>query len=121
MILADTSVWIDHFHKAIPALAEALEREEVLMHPFVIGELACGELARRHEVLGLLSTLPAGIEATTEEVLRFIEDCSLMRKGISFVDAHLLASVILTGARFWTHDKRLVALAAQFGVDLQGA
>ena len=118
MILADTSVWIDHFHKAIPALAEALEREEVLMHPFVIGELACGELARRREVLALLSTLPASIVATDEEVLRFIEDRSLMEKGIGFVDAHLLASVILTAeARLWTHDKRLAALAEEFGIE----
>ncbi len=88
----------------------------------MIGELACGELARRGEVLGLLSTLPEIIVATAEEVLRFVEDRSLMGKGIGFVDAHLLASVILTAeARLWTHDKRLAALAAQFGVDLQGA
>src|SRR5260370_34119494 len=118
MILAETSVWIGHFHKAIPALEEALEREEVVMPPFVIGELACGELAMRREVLGLLSTLPGIIEATTEEVLRFIEDRSLMGKGIGFVDAHLLASVILTAeARLWTHDKRLAALAAELGIE----
>src|SRR5258708_8315882 len=105
MILADTSVWIDHFHKAIPALAEALEREEVLMHPFVIGELACGELARRREVLALLSTLPGIIEATTEEVLRFIEDPSLMGKGTGFLDAHLLPPLIPTPeSPLCTHD-----------------
>jgi predicted nucleic acid-binding protein len=73
MILVDTSVWIDHLHRSIPLLVEALEREEVLTHPFVIGELACGTLAKRREVLVLLAALPAAAVATDEEALGLIE------------------------------------------------
>lgn len=120
MILVDTSVWIDHLHYGIPALGEALEREEVLSHPFVIGELACGELANRREVLKLLLTLPASPLATDGEALRFIEDRQLMGKGIGYIDVHLLASVILAeGTRLWTRDKRLAAIATQFEVGLE--
>jgi predicted nucleic acid-binding protein len=117
LILVDTSVWIDHLRKGIPSLAEALEREDVLMHPFVVGELACGELTRRREVLDLLSTLPSSIVATDHETLRFIENHRLMGKGIGYIDAHLLASVILTeAAQFWTRDKRLGAIAAKLRI-----
>lgn len=117
MIIVDTSVWIDHLRKAIPLLAEALEREDIVMHPFVVGELACGELARRREVLDLLSTLPSSIVATDEETLRFIEHHRLMGKGIGYIDAHLLASVLLTeAARLWTRDKRLRAIAGQLRI-----
>jgi predicted nucleic acid-binding protein len=119
VILVDTSVWIDHLHKSIPALEEALEREEVLSHPFVIGELACGELANRREVIELLLTLPASPLATDDEALRFIEDRRLMGKGIGYIDVHLLASAILAeGGRLWTRDKRLAAIAAQLDVGL---
>jgi predicted nucleic acid-binding protein len=119
VILVDTSVWIDHLHKGIPALGEALERGEVLSHPFVIGELACGELANRGEVLELLLTLPASPLATDGEALRFIEDRRLMGKGIGYIDVHLLASAILAeGVRLWTRDKRLAAIAALLDVGL---
>lgn len=93
MILVDTSVWIDHFHKPIHALVEALEREDVLIHPFVIGELACGQLARRQEVLSLLATLPQTALATHDEALLFIDNHRLMAKGLGYTDVHLLASV----------------------------
>lgn len=117
MILVDTSVWIDHLHKAVPLLGDALERGDVASHPFVIGEIACGEIARRREVLALLSTLPSGIVATDEEALHFIEHHRLMGKGIGYVDAHLLASVMLTnGATLWTRDKRLAVIAAQLRI-----
>lgn len=113
MILIDTSVWIDHLHNGIPRLAEALESQEVLSHPFVIGELACGEMKMRREFLGLLSDLPAGMVATHEEALDFIERHRLMGKGIGYTDVHLLASVMLTErAQIWTRDKRLAAIAA---------
>jgi len=116
LILVDTSVWIDHLHKAIPQLAEALEREDVLMHPFVVGELACGQLARRREVLDLLSTLPPGLVATDDETLHLIEQRRLMGRGIGWVDVHLLASVIMTeAAQLWTRDKRLRDVAAKLG------
>ena len=114
MILVDTSVWIDHLHKSVPALTEALEREEVLTHPFVIGELACGELRNRGEVLDLLAALPLAIVATDDEALRLIDDRRLMGKGLGYIDVHLLAAAMLTEAtQLWTTDKRLQAIAAQ--------
>jgi len=113
VILVDTSVWIDHLHKGIPRLAEALESQEVLSHPLVIGELACGEMKRRREILGLLSDLPIGIVATDEEALAFIERHHLMGKGIGYADVHLLASVLLTeGAQLSTRDKRLAVIGS---------
>jgi len=120
LILVDTSVWIDHFKSAIAALAEALESEDVLVHPFIIGELACGEIRRRSEVLDLLGTLPSSVVATDEEVLHFIENHRLMSKGIGYIDAHLLASVTLTdAARLWTRDKRLGAIADQLRIGFE--
>jgi predicted nucleic acid-binding protein len=120
LILVDTSVWIDHLRKAIPRLAEALEREEVLMHPFVVDELACGKLARRREVLDLVSALPSCIVATTEETLHCIEQRRLMGRGIGWVDVHLLASVMITeAAQLWTRDKRLGTIAAKLRIGFE--
>lgn len=117
MILVDTSVWIDHFQKADPVLVDALERGDVMRHPFIVGELACGELRRRREVLDLLAALPPAIAATDVEALQFIDDHRLMGKGIGYVDVHLLASVALTeGAQLWTADKRLRAVATQLRI-----
>jgi len=117
VILVDTSVWIDHFHKPVVALAAALEAEEVLVHPFVIGELACGELRRRREILDLLAALPGAVTASDAEVLELIEDRRLMGKGLGYIDAHLLAAVMLTeAARLWTSDKRLRIVAAQLQI-----
>lgn len=114
MILVDTSVWIDHLNKEVAPLVEALEAEDVLIHPFIIGELACGEIRKRYEFLDLLSTLPSSAIATDDDVLLFIENHRLMGKGIGYIDAHLLASVTLTdAARLWTRDKRLVTIAEQ--------
>jgi len=113
MILVDTSVWIDHLRKGTPVLAAALTEGQVLMHPFVLGELACGNLKNRREVLQLLGDLPAAPTATDPEVLRFIEARVLMGRGIGYLDAHLLASAVLAAsARLWTRDKRLAAVAA---------
>lgn len=112
MILVDTSVWVDHLRKGVPELVELLERGEVLTHPFVIGELACGNLKDRGEVLDLLAALPAAVVAADDETLLFIEQRMLMGKGIGYIDAHLLASVTLTNdARLWTRDKRLAEIA----------
>jgi len=114
LILVDTSVWIDHLHKRIPALVDALESESILIHPFVIGELACGRLTKRDEVLHLLATLPSSLVATDTEALELIERHRLMGKGIGYFDVHLLAAVMLTdGARLWTRDKRLAEIAAR--------
>lgn len=113
MVLVDSSVWIDHLRHGHAALASALEEGNVLTHPFVIGELACGTLRRRAEILRLLKELPQAPVATNAEVLEFIERRKLMGRGIGFVDAHLLASVTLTGsATLLTKDRRLAAVAA---------
>jgi len=113
MILVDTSVWVDHLRDGTPALAAALEQGRVLTHPFVLGELACGKLKNRGEVLQLLGELPAAPMATDPEALDFIERRALMGRGIGYVDVHLLASVALAGtAQLWTQDKRLAAVAA---------
>ncbi|HUO84464.1 MAG TPA: PIN domain-containing protein [Thermoanaerobaculia bacterium] len=113
MILVDTSVWIDHLRRGNVALVAALEREEVLTHPFVIGELACGDLKNRKELLDLLAALPSAVVATDEETLHLIEQRRLMGKGIGYIDAHLIASVKLTpDARLWTLDKKLAPFAA---------
>jgi predicted nucleic acid-binding protein len=112
VILVDTSVWIDHFRRGNRALVEALEREDVLTHPFVIGEIACGELKRRREILELLAALPSAIVASDDEAMGLIERRRLMGKGLGYVDVHLLASAALThGARLWTLDKRLAPFA----------
>jgi predicted nucleic acid-binding protein len=114
VILADTSVWIDHLRLGVPALAEALERGRVLVHPFVRGELACGNLRNRSEVLELLGNLPSVPAATDAEAMEFIERRALMGRGIGYIDVHLLASAALAGtARLWTRDRRLAAVAAE--------
>jgi len=112
MILVDTSVWVDHLRKGVPALAAALEQGAVLMHPFVIGELACGKLKNRSEVLQLLGEMPGAPMVTDSEARDFIERRALMGQGIGYIDVHLLASATLAGpARLWTRDKRLAAVA----------
>ena len=114
MILADTSLWIDHPRKGLPTLATALEEGQVLMHPFVLGELACGNLGNRRNVLRFLAFFPAVPAATDPEVLEFIERRALMGRGIGYIDFHLLASVALAApARLWTLDRRLASVAAE--------
>jgi predicted nucleic acid-binding protein len=114
VILVDTSVWIDHLRSGEPLLVAALEGGRVMMHPFVLGELACGNLANRSEVLELLGGLPAAPSATDPEALEFIERRTLMGQGIGYIDVHLLASIALSGdARLWTRDRRLAAVATE--------
>ncbi|MGH8503315.1 MAG: type II toxin-antitoxin system VapC family toxin [Gammaproteobacteria bacterium] len=120
MILVDTSVWIDHLRGDEPRLVELLHTGRVLTHPFVIGELACGNLKNRETVLMLMRDLPFSPIASDEEALFFIERHRLMGKGIGYVDVHLLAAVSLVGAaRPWTRDKRLGAAAASMDLALQ--
>ena len=115
-MLVDTSVWIDHFRHSNAALTELLEESEVWVHPFVVGELACGNPTNRLEILRLLQALPRTPLADHDEVLGFLESHSLMGSGIGWVDAHLLASVRLGGIGLWTLDRALAAAAAQVGV-----
>ena len=119
MILVDTSVWVDHLRRGEPALVDALENGEVAVHPFVVGELACGNLPDRALVFRLLEELPAVPVASNPEVLALIERRRLMGKGLGFVDAHLLASTLLvTGEamRLWTRDGSLGDVALQLGI-----
>ena len=117
MILVDTSVWVDHLRKGDRGLAELLTASNVLMYPFVSGELACGNLRKRDQILALLKNLPRAAVATDDEVLFFIERHALMGRGLGYVDVHLLASVALHGtARLWTRDKRLRAAADSLGL-----
>ena len=112
MIPVDTSVWIDHLRKSEPALIAALEVGQVLMHPFVIGELACGTLSNQVELLSLLRDLSPAPVATDAEALGFIDRHRLMGCGVGYLDVHLLASVALAcPARLWTRDKRLAIVA----------
>ena len=117
MILVDTSVWVDHFRMGDKALAGLLEAGEVLAHPFVIGELALGDLRQREIVLEALSDLPCASVAADKEVLHFIDRHALFGRGLGYVDAHLLAATRLTsGAKLWTRDKRLKEVAAELGL-----
>ena len=116
MMLVDTSVWIDHLRYGDVPLTAALEAGQVWMHSFVLGELACGNLRSRVEVLGLLQALPPMPVSTDKEVLFFIDQHELMGRGIGYVDVHLLASARLGGAQLWTRDKRLHTVAAELGL-----
>lgn len=108
MILVDTSVWIDHLHRSDEQLARLLEISAVLTHPMVIGEIALGTIKNRAQLLQALDDLPTAVSAADDEVLAFIEQRALFGRGLNLVDAHILASVILTPeARLWTRDRRL--------------
>jgi predicted nucleic acid-binding protein len=112
VILVDTSVWIDHFRRRDQTLFGLLENNEVLVHPFVIGEIALGHLRQRNLVLGMLHDLPGAVVASQDEVLNFIAAHKLFGLGIGYVDAHLLAATKLTeNATLWTRDGRLLQAA----------
>lgn len=112
MILVDTSVWIDHLRSADAQLSELLAQGQVLVHPFVIGEVALGSLPQRRAVLGALQALPQAIKAHDYEVMEFIENHTLYGVGIGYVDVHLLAAAQLSPAgRLWTRDRRLRAVS----------
>jgi predicted nucleic acid-binding protein len=118
VILADTTVWIEHFRRRRgPHLAALLDAGRVLVHPFVIGELALGQLGPRHVILQALHRLPHAGVATHHETLHMIEERRLYGLGIGYVDAHLLAAVLIQDdASLWTHDARLHRAAQTLGV-----
>lgn len=119
MILVDTSVWVDHLRRGDPVLADALENGEVAMHPFVVGELACGNLPDRASFFRLLEELPPAPLAAHPEVLALVERRRLAGKGLGFVDVHLLASTLLgarDALRLWTRDGALQAAAQSLGI-----
>ena len=111
MVLVDTSVWIEHLRHRSERLASLLEGGLVTCHPFVIGELACGHLARRDEVLALLQRLPALAPVAHDEALRLVEAHALAGSGLGWVDVHLLAAARVVGAGLWTADRRLKSVA----------
>jgi predicted nucleic acid-binding protein len=116
VILVDTSVWVEHLRHGLPRLATLLQEGEVMIHPWVIGELACGNLRNRSQVLDLLQGLPMATVASDTEVLLLIERELLMGRGIGYIDAHLLASARLSHCRLWTQDRRLAAVAQEQGL-----
>lgn len=115
MILVDTSVWIDHLRRGDRELGTALEAGKVVCHDFVIGELACGHLSARAEILSLLGALPRAPVVDHEEVISFVERHGLAGVGIGWIDAHLLASARLEQVELWTRDAPLRRAALRIG------
>ncbi len=116
MWLTDTSVWIDHFRQGNTELEKRLTDGLILIHPFVSGELACGNLKDRASILWYLNSLPSATPARDKEVIQLIQDRFLCGRGLGWVDLHLLASALLTNCRFWTLDKRLALAAGELGL-----
>lgn len=121
MILVDTSVWIEHFRRGDPNLSALLDGSRVMCHELVIGELACGNLRRRGELLSLINRLPQATRVTHEEAIAFLEARRLMGLGLGWIDVHLLASAILDGVPLWTLDRPLATAAAALGVERRPA
>jgi predicted nucleic acid-binding protein len=116
MILVDTSIWIDHLRKGNARLNELLIEGRVACHPFIIGELACGNLKKRGEIILLLHALPAVNTISNDEALYFIDEKRLMGLRIGIVDVHLLASAIITNTPLWTNDRQLKEVARGLGI-----
>jgi len=116
MVLVDTSIWIDHFRRTSTGLVALLENGRVRAHPFVIGELACGSLTRRSEVLALLDLLPKATVASDDEVRLLLESQRLWARGLGWVDVHLLASTRLDKTALWTRDRSLMTAATELEV-----
>ncbi len=112
MVLVDTSVWIDHFRNGNDHLVYLLNEGEVVIHPFIIGELASGNIKNRIQILSLLHDLPQSVFVNHEEILLFIENHKLMGKSLGYIDVCLLASAILTDLSLWTYDKKLNEIAS---------
>ena len=112
MLLADTSVWVDHFRRGNAMLVSLLDDGQVATHPFVIGELACGNLRARRKILGLMAGLPRVVEVTHDEAMIFAESRHLYDRGLGWIDIHLLASAATTNVALWTLDRRLAAAHA---------
>jgi hypothetical protein len=113
MVLVDTSIWVTHLRQGSRQLEKLLMDTEVMCHPFIIGELACGNLKNRNEIISLLQSLTLAPTIDFDEFLFFIDRNHLMEKGIGFVDVNLLASAQLAGVPLWTADKRLKSVADQ--------
>ena len=119
MVLVDTSVWVAHLRDGNIGLEKLLNDGHVISHLFIVGEIACGNLKNRAEILSFLYTLPMAIHAEHEEVMNFIESHLLMGKGLGYIDMHLLASALLTKVPMWTLDKRLNEASSVLGLAYQ--
>ncbi|MBM4135617.1 MAG: type II toxin-antitoxin system VapC family toxin [Nitrospira sp.] len=117
MVLVDTSVWVAHLRAGNIGLETLLNDGHVVCHPFIVGELACGNLVNRSEILSLLQALPMATHVEHEEVMQFIENYSLMGKGLGYIDMHLIASAILTRVPLWTLDKKLNEVSSKLGLE----
>jgi predicted nucleic acid-binding protein len=115
LIFVDTSVWVDHLRNGNARLVAVLERNLVVIHPFVVGEIACDSLADREMILELLQQLPTASVAEPDEVLLYIKRHQLHGKGFGYVDVHLLASAVIGETKLWTRDKRLREVAGELG------
>jgi predicted nucleic acid-binding protein len=116
MVLVDTSVWVNHLRYGNRGLEALLNDGHVICHPFIVGEIACGDLKNRVEILSLLQALPMATQGEHEEVMMFIENYSLMGKGLGYVDMHLLASAVVTRIPIWTLDKKLEEVSSKLGI-----
>lgn len=119
MVLVDTSVWVAHLRDGHPGLVQLLFGGKVMCHPLIIGELACGHIENREEILMLLNSLPSAIKAGHEEVLHFIETHHLMGIGLGYIDVHLLVSAMLSGISMWTDDNPLKKAARNLGISFK--
>ena len=119
MILVDTSAWVSHLRNGSSKLEQLLNDGDVLCHPFIVGELACGSIKNRSEILSLLSALPKADVLDDEEVLLFIEKNNLMGKGLGLIDIHLLASAVLSEAALWALDTKLKHEARMLGMSYE--
>jgi predicted nucleic acid-binding protein len=116
MVLVDTSVWVRHLRAGDSDLEQLLNNGEVMCHPYIVGELACGNMKNRHEVLSLLQLLPLTTLARHEEILQFIEMNHLMGKGLGYMDVHLAASAVLSGVPILSYDKKLNEVSEGLGI-----
>ena len=117
MILVDTSIWINHFNKSNAGLISLLNSAKVCIHPFIIGELSCGNISNRSEILALLKSLPLIETAIDDEVFTLIENKKLYGIGLGFVDVHLLTSALIHNVKIWTGDKSLNKAAMMLGIN----
>lgn len=117
MVLVDTSIWVAHLKEGDDRLKALLEDGEVLCHPFVAGELACGNLKKGSEILSLMQAMPQAKIAGHDEVMKVIELHDLAGAGLGYVDVHLLASALLSKSTLWTADKRLMGVAGKLGIE----
>ena len=115
-ILVDTSVWIKHLREGDQNLTQLLEQGSVACHPFIIGEIACGGIKNRNEIINLLNDLPSTEILDHADIMGFIENRKIMNKGIGYIDVYLLGSALVSDTPIWTFDKALRKIAIQLSI-----